>query len=535
MALGSHLITVRRLEKYINDVIGKKANLPNTNKTIIGNISQINSDLTQEVSRATSQDNVLSARIDQIASLPSGSTSGDAELLDIRVGADGITYTSAGGAVRGQVTDLKSVLNITRMEGNNRIVYSSDVPNNLIIPYELIPGKYVDTDGVEQSSVAFSVTPYIEITPSETYYFAGTGLMCWYDETKTFISYAMGSYTTRQAPSTAKYMRVDISTAASTEDTFVCKGSIRLPYDDGLVKYKNRFKPYESGWIDFTVPVNTVNYNTNHNQGHSDETLDSQVLENVNCVLKLPATYTRDGSPTKLLMLCHGAGKGVNTTDTTDTWLNNADYVNLVDAFVSHGYAVFDCNGYGNVLYKCNFWGNRRGVQAWKNAYQYIINNYNVEQQFSIYGFSMGGLTAIAIAGDMFPNIKCIALGSPVTNLKASWDNGNNNLIAETYGMNSDAVYEADRVIGCDPASSIVEINNVEYFTKQLPPIKVWFGSLETQPSPTDAQRMVNAIKNSNGLAMFRLVDGAVHDICWGADTKITAEYVTWVNRWNTV
>ena len=45
MALGSHLITVRRLKKYIDDVIGKKANLPDTSKTIIGNISQINSDL----------------------------------------------------------------------------------------------------------------------------------------------------------------------------------------------------------------------------------------------------------------------------------------------------------------------------------------------------------------------------------------------------------------------------------------------------------------------------------------------------------
>lgn len=49
MALGSHLITVRRLEKYINDVIGKKANLPDTSKTIIGNISQINSDLSDMI------------------------------------------------------------------------------------------------------------------------------------------------------------------------------------------------------------------------------------------------------------------------------------------------------------------------------------------------------------------------------------------------------------------------------------------------------------------------------------------------------
>lgn len=52
--------------------------------------------------------NVQKARIDQIASLPSGSTSGDAELLDIRVGADAVTYSSAGNAVRTQFINLKT-------------------------------------------------------------------------------------------------------------------------------------------------------------------------------------------------------------------------------------------------------------------------------------------------------------------------------------------------------------------------------------------------------------------------------------------
>ena len=57
--------------------------------------------------------NRLDARIDSIIALPSGSTTGDAELIDTRVGADGTTYNTAGAAIRANDQKAKEVVQVT--------------------------------------------------------------------------------------------------------------------------------------------------------------------------------------------------------------------------------------------------------------------------------------------------------------------------------------------------------------------------------------------------------------------------------------
>lgn len=115
--------------------------------------------------------------------LPTGG--GGEELADIRVGADGRIYHSAGEAVRVQVGNLKEDLDEV-IDTGFEVVNSY----NRVKPDTINVGKYVyNANGILMSNPAYNATDFIPIKKDHIYAFAGNEKH-WavYDADKTFIS-----------------------------------------------------------------------------------------------------------------------------------------------------------------------------------------------------------------------------------------------------------------------------------------------------------------------------------------------------------
>jgi lysophospholipase L1-like esterase len=108
-------------------------------KQVLDNLTKKNFSLEQGEMTLIQAINQSKNRMDNFTSLPDGSTSGDAELTDIRIGADGTKYGSAGEAVREQVLKAKAE-NDSLREGLGNLREIEFYPN-LLNKAEFLDGK----------------------------------------------------------------------------------------------------------------------------------------------------------------------------------------------------------------------------------------------------------------------------------------------------------------------------------------------------------------------------------------------------------
>lgn len=263
-------------------------------------------------------------------------------------------------------------------------------------------------------------------------------------------------------------------------------------------------------------------------------TIKNRNNDNVDCMIMPSIDYTATGKPSKLLMICHGSGYTVNAAN--DAYGSNHPYtIRMLKYFNNNGFFLFDVNGYDMSQYGGEMWGCNRGVEIYRKALQYVMDNYNVEKTFSIYAFSMGGLSAYNLLGNHLPNIKCAVLSAPVSSLyEQAWvgNVASKVVLRLAYEMPENSDYDATKTIGCDPFKSMFTIDSNETYLKTIPPIKIFHGDQDTVLY-TYSQRLCNAMKNANCYAEYELVEGADHGICWGQDTTIYPEYLEFLQRFN--
>ena len=204
----------------------------------------LQSNINAEASARQAADAVLQGQIDEFTALTPGSTTGDAELTNIRVGADGVTYPTAGDAVRANDTELKSQLeavngDLGRTE-NAILLYSE----NLWDASAFVVGSYIMADGSIVTHANFMHTGYIPVNPGDKLWSTIVALhVTCYNKSRAVISggtdTTVPAQTAFTVPADCYYVILSSYASQAASNGRINTGSALIPSPTPYHKYLN--------------------------------------------------------------------------------------------------------------------------------------------------------------------------------------------------------------------------------------------------------------------------------------------------------
>jgi lysophospholipase L1-like esterase len=202
-------------------------------------LNDLSNKLSTEYNELSTEIEVERQRINTFTALGEGSTTGDAELIDARIGIDGDVYSSAGEAIRGQNNQLSKEVN--RKLDNFKLSINRMSIEGELIGYALgsLTGELYQTVGVTES---YRVSGYCDVATQNPYGtvtvggLIGNPRIVFYDAKKNIISVVSGDTNVQKSgalelPNGTKYARVQ--SESDFTSAFINIGSDSNYYEAG--------------------------------------------------------------------------------------------------------------------------------------------------------------------------------------------------------------------------------------------------------------------------------------------------------------
>ena len=252
------------------------------------------------------------------------------------------------------------------------------------------------------------------------------------------------------------------------------------------------------------------------------------------CVITLPENYSPIGKPCPVIMMCHGLHGFVSYNNWYGTSNESSTFLQLIEAYTSHGYAVFDTDQINNTVGGASYdMGCPQHMARYLAAWEYVKTYYNVQDRIFIQGYSQGNFPMMNFLRRYSGMIKAALSTGTRASIKAVFDRGvAAEEIAIKFGFEDQtgATYEPDKVIGEDTYANIIwREDDSPYLPYQIPPLKVVMSQADTtdyQPS----YDTILALKNGGNRIEWRILETASHGaVCAGSG--FTDEFIMWFDR----